>query len=87
VIWRPLAPNSFQSVQLIDLLAGYGYMSAAKAVMGFLGVDVGPARLPHTPLTTDNKKRLQLDLEKLASLIGFECHPTAFDSPMLSMRS
>jgi N-acetylneuraminate lyase len=57
--------EQFRSVRLIELLARYGYMAAAKAVMGFLGVDVGAARLPHAQLTADNKKRLQVDLEKL----------------------
>ena len=39
--------EQFRSVQLIELLAGFGYMAAAKAVMGLLGVEVGPARLPN----------------------------------------
>lgn len=57
--------EQLRSVQLIDLLAGYGYMGAAKAVMGFLGVEVGPARLPNTNLTSDEVKRLRAALERL----------------------
>jgi N-acetylneuraminate lyase len=57
--------EQFRSVQLIELLAGFGYMAAAKAVMGFLGVDVGPARLPHTRLTPEATTRLRADLEQL----------------------
>jgi N-acetylneuraminate lyase len=57
--------EQFRSVQLIDLLGRVGYMAAAKAVMGFLGVDVGPARLPHAPLTGDQVGQLRHDLERL----------------------
>ena len=39
--------EQFRSVELVQLLAGAGFMGAAKAVMGMLGVDVGPARLPN----------------------------------------
>ncbi len=57
--------EQYRSVQLIELLAGFGYMAAAKAAMGFLGVEVGPARLPNTDLTTDQKGKLQISLEQL----------------------
>lgn len=54
-----------RALQLIDLLAGFGYMGAAKAVMGLLGVDVGPARLPNTNLSTEQHKSLKKDLDDL----------------------
>lgn len=57
--------EQYRAVQLIDLLAGFGYMGAAKAVMGFLGVNVGPARLPNGNLDAGQRTRLRLDLEKL----------------------
>ncbi len=57
--------DQYRSVQLIELLAGVGYMAAAKAVMGLLGVDVGPARLPHSNLTAEQKSRLPASLEQL----------------------
>ncbi|MBA4191639.1 MAG: N-acetylneuraminate lyase [Planctomycetaceae bacterium] len=57
--------EQFRSVQLIELLAAFGYMAAAKAVMGFLGVEVGPARLPNGNLTTEQKTRLQERLDQL----------------------
>lgn len=57
--------EQFRSVRLIELLAGFGYMGAAKAVMGFLGVDVGSARLPHTNLTAEQKDELRAGLERL----------------------
>jgi N-acetylneuraminate lyase len=57
--------EQFRSVQLIELLAGFGYLAAAKTVMGFLGVDVGPARLPNTNLTAVGSTRLKASLEQL----------------------
>lgn len=57
--------EQFRSVQLIELLAGFGYMAAAKALMGFLGVDVGPARLPNTNLTFEQTGRLRESLDRL----------------------
>jgi N-acetylneuraminate lyase len=57
--------EQYRSVQLIDLLAGYGYMAAAKAVMGFLGVDVGPPRLPNAAISDEQKAKLRASLESL----------------------
>lgn len=57
--------EQFRAVQLIDLLASFGYMPAAKATMGFLGVEVGPARLPHVGLTAEQMRRLRSGLEGL----------------------
>ena len=57
--------EQYRSVQLIELLAGYGYMAAAKAVMGFLGVNVGPPRLPNASITEQQKARLRESLDRL----------------------
>jgi N-acetylneuraminate lyase len=57
--------EQFRSVQLIQLLGSYGYMGAAKAVMGILGVEVGPPRLPNGSLTAQQVKELQASLETL----------------------
>lgn len=57
--------EQWRSVRMIKLLAQYGYMAAAKATMGFLGVDVGPARLPNSDLTAEQRTTLRADLEKL----------------------
>jgi len=54
-----------RSVELVARLASVGYMSAAKSVMKMLGVDVGQARLPHTPLDATQEKALQADLEAM----------------------
>jgi N-acetylneuraminate lyase len=55
----------YRSVQLITLLAEYGYMAAAKATMGFLGVPVGPPRLPNPPLAPGREGELRGRLERL----------------------
>lgn len=57
--------EQYRAVQLIDLLASFGYMPAAKATMGFLGINVGPARLPHTRLTPDQSIQLRTSLEHM----------------------
>ncbi|MCX6926040.1 MAG: dihydrodipicolinate synthase family protein [Verrucomicrobia bacterium] len=57
--------EQFRSVQLVKQLAGYGYLSAAKAVMKMLGIDVGPTRLPNTSLTPEQAVKLQAELETL----------------------
>lgn len=57
--------EQFRSVQMIQLLANAGFFGAAKAVMKMLGVDVGPARLPHGNLTKEQVAKLRADLEKI----------------------
>jgi N-acetylneuraminate lyase len=57
--------EQYRSVRLVRLLDRYGYMPASKALMGFLGVDVGPARLPNRNLAPDDRDRLQEELETL----------------------
>jgi N-acetylneuraminate lyase len=57
--------EQFRSVQLIGLLASHGYLGAAKAVMGMLGVEVGPARLPNGNPTAAQLTQLRRELESL----------------------
>ncbi len=57
--------EQFRSVRLIQLLASYGYMGAAKATMKMLGVDVGPARLPNGSLSAEHATKLRGELETL----------------------
>ncbi|MBP7951061.1 MAG: dihydrodipicolinate synthase family protein [Verrucomicrobiales bacterium] len=52
-----------ESIRLIQLLAEFGYMAAAKAVMAQQGVDVGPPRLPNASLSDARKEAL---MERLA---------------------
>ncbi|MCW0216709.1 MAG: dihydrodipicolinate synthase family protein [Prosthecobacter sp.] len=54
-----------RSVDLVARLASVGYMAAAKSVMKMLGVDVGPARLPHANLDAAQEKALRADLEQM----------------------
>ncbi len=54
-----------RSVDLVARLAKLGYMGAAKAVMGMLGVPVGPARLPHSNPDPDQIATLRADLETM----------------------
>ena len=57
--------EQFRSVRLVQLLAGCGFMGAAKALMGMLGVEVGPARLPHSNPTPEQNAKLRTELETL----------------------
>jgi N-acetylneuraminate lyase len=57
--------EQYRSVRLITVLAGYGYMAAAKEVMGRLGVPVGPPRLPHARLTPQQADDLGRALDRL----------------------
>jgi len=57
--------EQFRAVRMIRVLARYGFMAAAKVVMGLVGVDVGPARLPLQSLTPDQTTRLRTELETL----------------------
>ena len=57
--------EQFRSVQLVQLLGGFGFMGAAKAVMGMLGVDVGPARLPHSNPDASQSAKLRAELDQL----------------------
>jgi N-acetylneuraminate lyase len=57
--------EQFRSVQLIELLAASGYIGSAKMVMGLLGVEVGPARLPNANPTTERRGQLKMKLEQL----------------------
>ncbi|RYD35944.1 MAG: N-acetylneuraminate lyase [Verrucomicrobiaceae bacterium] len=57
--------EQFRAVRLAGLLNSFGYMAAAKTVMEFLGVPVGPPRLPHLPLPPDRKSALRGELEEM----------------------
>ena len=59
-----------QSVKLIRKIASYGYLPAAKAVMGLLGCDCGPARPPLVNLTLESKQNLLHEVRALQILPG-----------------
>ncbi len=57
--------EQMKSVEMIARIASIGYMGAAKAVMGMLGVPVGPARLPHGNPDATQIAALRSDLEAM----------------------
>lgn len=57
--------EQMKSVRFIARIASIGYMGAAKAVMGMLGVPVGPARLPHANPDPAQIAALRADLESM----------------------
>ncbi|HEY0867684.1 MAG TPA: dihydrodipicolinate synthase family protein [Fimbriimonas sp.] len=57
--------EQLRSVRLVETLAAYGYMAAAKATMGFLGVEVGPPRLPNASLAAGQPEELRRKLEAI----------------------
>ena len=59
--------EQYRSCLLVRTLAGVpsGFMGAAKALMGMLGVPVGPARLPNGSLSPEQTRALRADLERI----------------------
>ena len=54
-----------RSAEMVRTIAKYGYTAAAKAVMGMVGVDCGPARPPLRGLSPENIDDLKRDLESI----------------------
>lgn len=52
-------------VRLVAALARHGYLAAAKYLMGRIGIEVGPPRLPLTPLRPEQIQVLEDDLAQL----------------------
>jgi N-acetylneuraminate lyase len=63
--WETARAEQEKSVRLVQAIARYGYMSAAKAVMGMVGVECGPTRLPLQRLQPTQVTALRNDLEQL----------------------
>jgi N-acetylneuraminate lyase len=57
--------EQFRSVELVALLARFGFMGAAKEVMTMLGVPVGSPRLPNASLTGEQIRELRASLASL----------------------
>jgi N-acetylneuraminate lyase len=55
----------FRSVQLIRTLARFGYLGAAKTLVGWLGAPVGPARLPVPTPGAEAQSALRAALDAL----------------------
>ena len=54
-----------RSAEMVRTIAKYGYNAAAKAVMGMVGIDCGPARPPLRGLSPENINDLKRELEAL----------------------
>jgi N-acetylneuraminate lyase len=63
--------EQFRSLRLVQTLASRGYMGSTKALMGMLGVAVGPARLPNSTLTSEQTNALQRELQELGAFDWF----------------
>jgi N-acetylneuraminate lyase len=57
-----------QSVRMIRILQDYGFSRASKAMMGLMGVDCGPVRLPLKPMTAEELRELA---KRLQGMEGF----------------
>lgn len=55
--------EQLRSIELVRTLAKRGFMASAKAMMGLLGIDVGPPRLPNTSLSPGQIAELRGELE------------------------
>ena len=53
------------SVELIAVLLRYGGVRTGKAIMSFVGIDVGPPRLPLQPLTAEERDAVSDAYERL----------------------
>ncbi len=53
-----------KAAELVELLAGHGYMAAAKTTMKYLGVDVGTVRCPTPLLQEGGEEKVIADLER-----------------------
>jgi dihydrodipicolinate synthase/N-acetylneuraminate lyase len=65
--------EQFRGVRLIQVLSEFGYIAAAKVVMEWLGVPVGPPRLPIAPLTSSQQEELRRILEEMGYFDWITC--------------
>jgi N-acetylneuraminate lyase len=57
-----------RSVEMIRILCDFGTLRAGKAIMGMLGADCGPVRLPLRPMSSRETAELY---ERLRTVDGF----------------
>jgi len=57
--------EQMRSIEMINVIAGYGYPAASKSVMGMVGVDCGPPRLPLAALEEKSINDLRVELESI----------------------
>jgi N-acetylneuraminate lyase len=56
--------EQFKSIELVRICSSFGYLRASKAVMGMVGIECGPIRLPLRPLFPSQITELQTALAK-----------------------
>ena len=66
-----------RSARMIETIAAHGYMASAKAVMGWVGVNCGPARPPLPQQSTEELETLRGELESLGFFEWIDEHATA----------
>jgi N-acetylneuraminate lyase len=66
-----------RSAKMIETIAAHGYMASAKAVMGWVGVNCGPARPPLPQQSTEELETLRGELESLGFFEWIDEHATA----------
>jgi N-acetylneuraminate lyase len=54
--------RQFHAARMIQMLGRYGFITASKVIMGWLGVDCGPVRPPLRNLTSDELTSLARDI-------------------------
>lgn len=52
-----------RSVDMVRILASYGFLAAAKSVMAMIGVDCGQVRVPLQALTKEQTAKLRAELQ------------------------
>jgi N-acetylneuraminate lyase len=60
--------EQYRGVELVALLQRYGYLAAAKELMRMRGIDLGPVRLPHVSLTTEQVTSFRRELGEIGTL-------------------
>jgi N-acetylneuraminate lyase len=63
--------EQFKVVRLVEVLNRRGYLGSAKVLMKFLGVDMGPMRLPNPSLDAQQELALRADLQSIG-FFGWE---------------
>ena len=62
--------KQFRALQIVRILSSYGFLGASKALMGFMGVPLGPVRMPLNNLDGKQTDELLNALEPFA-----DCFP------------
>ncbi|MEZ6139378.1 MAG: dihydrodipicolinate synthase family protein [Zavarzinella sp.] len=63
--WPLARALQYQGLQIIQVLAKYGYLAASKCVLEHLGIAVGTTRLPLLPLDATQEAELKADLDQI----------------------